>query len=71
MEHALLLDKMNGNHLWEEAIKKALKQMDDFSVFRFLNQGESLDDFQRLSYHMVFDVKFDLRRNVEANYESG
>ena len=64
VKHALLLDKMNGNHLWEEAIKNELKQMDDFSVFRFLNQGESLDDFQRLPYHMVFDVKFDLRRKA-------
>ena len=61
---------MNGNHLWEEAIKKELTQMDDFSVFRFLNQGESLDDYQKLPYHMVFDVKFDLRRKARLEDES-
>ena len=55
---------MNGNHLWEEATKKELTQMDDFNVFRFLNQGESIDDYQKLPYHMVFDVKFDLRRKA-------
>ena len=38
--------------------------MDDFNVFRFLIQGESLDDYQKLPYHMVFDVEIDLRRKA-------
>ena len=61
IRHALLLDKINGNNLWAEAIQKELKQLNDFKVFRSLHADEQLAGFQRLPYHMVFDVKFDLR----------
>ena len=64
VKHALLLDKIAGNNLWAEAIKKELDQFDEFGAFRFLGEGESIEDFQRLPYHMVFDVKFDLRRKA-------
>ena len=41
-----------------------MKQLDDFNVFRFPKPGESLAEYQQLPYHMVFDVKFDLRRKA-------
>ena len=38
--------------------------MNDFQVFRDLHADEKLTDFQKLPYHMVFDVKFDLRQKA-------
>ena len=64
IKHALELDKKNGDSLWQEAIKTELKQINDFKTFRTLERGESLRDFQRIPYHFVFDVKFDLRRKA-------
>jgi hypothetical protein len=62
IRHALLLDKQNGNHLWEEAIEKELKQLNDYKTFRRRRHGERLDEYTRIPYHCVFDVKFDGRR---------
>ena len=75
IKHALEIDKRNGNDLWREAIQKELKQLDQFKVFRLRNQGEDISEYQRLPYHMVFDVKFDLRRKarlvVGGNFQQG
>ena len=64
VKHALDLDKKNGNNLWKEAILKELKQLDDFKVFRSFDDNDNIEEFQKLPYHMVFDVKFDLRRKA-------
>ena len=48
----------------EEAILKELKQLDGFKVFRSFNDHDNFEEFQRLPYHMVFNVKFDLRRKA-------
>jgi len=31
--HALYLDHVNGNHLWQEAIKSKLWQINDYKTF--------------------------------------
>jgi hypothetical protein len=46
----LLLDKNNGNQLWQEAIKTKLKQLTDYQTFIVLDPGEDIG----------FDVKYDL-----------
>ena len=56
---AMELDRINGDGLWKEAINEELKQINDYKTFRQLNQNESLLDFKRIPYHIVFDVKFD------------
>jgi hypothetical protein len=62
--HAFLLDQMNGDHLWKEAMDKELKQIQDYKTFRLFQKWETLHDYKRIPYHMVFDVKFDLRRKA-------
>ena len=64
IRRALALDQENGNSLWKEAIDKELKQINDYETFRQRKPGESLDGYTRIPYHMVFDVKFDLRRKA-------
>jgi hypothetical protein len=54
--------KQNGNHLWQEAIEKELKQLNDYKTFRRRRPGETLHDYTWIPYHCVFDVKFDGRR---------
>jgi hypothetical protein len=64
VKQAMELDKKNGNNLWKEAIQKELKQINDFNTFRIPGKGEVLREYTRIPYHMVFDVKFDLRRKA-------
>ena len=63
-KHALELDAKNGNTLWRDAIMTELKQLDDFQVFRTIDTDETLEGYQKLPCHVVFDVKFDLRRKA-------
>jgi hypothetical protein len=60
----LLLDDQNGDSLWKEAIEKELKQIQDYRTFRELRKGETLQDYKRIPYHIILDVKFDLRRKA-------
>ena len=63
LAHALTLDKANGNNLWMEAAKKEITQLLDYKTFIILDEGEKPPEgYQRIPHHIVFDVKFDLRR---------
>ena len=64
VNHALQIDAMNGNTDWQDAINTELKQIQQYRTFRFLKRGEWLRDFQRIPYHIIFDVKFDLRKKA-------
>jgi hypothetical protein len=62
---AIDLDKKNGNQLWQEAIKTELKQITDYQTFIVLHSGEDIPTgYQKIPYHMVFDVKYDLRHKA-------
>jgi hypothetical protein len=59
------LDKKNGNQLWQEAVKTELKQLTDYQTFIELDSGEDIPTgSQKIPYHMVFDVKYDLRHKA-------
>jgi hypothetical protein len=61
IKNAIDLDKKNGNQLWQEAIKTELKQLTDYQTFIVLDSGEDIPTgYQKIPYHMVFDVKYDL-----------
>jgi hypothetical protein len=60
--YTLNIDRANGNTAWRNAIDTELKQINDYKKFRQPQTDESLDEFQRIPYHLVFDVKFDLRK---------
>ena len=65
LKQAARLDKENGNKKWQEAIDKELKQLQEYKTFKVLKKGESAPDgYQRIPYHIVFAVKFDLRRKA-------
>ena len=71
LKQAYEIDRINGNTLWADAIKKELEQLSDYQTFRTLQPGEKLSaQFQCIPYlHIVFDVKFDIRR--KARLEAG
>ena len=51
--------------LWEDAIKTELKQLSDYQTFLVLESGEVLPNgYRKISYHIVFDVKYDLRHKA-------
>jgi hypothetical protein len=59
------LDKKNGNHLWQEAIKTELKRLTDYQTFIVLDSGEDIPtDYQIIPYYIVYDVKYDLRHKT-------
>jgi hypothetical protein len=62
IKNAIELDKKNGNQSWQEAIKTELKQLTDYQTFIVLDPREDIQTgYQKIPYHMVFDVKYDLR----------
>ena len=65
VSHALYLDKLNNNNLWQEAMDKEIMSINDFKTFRVLAEGEELPEgYTRIPYHIVFDVKFDGRHKA-------
>ena len=62
ISHALRLDKLNGNNLWQEAIQKEMDQLKEYQTFRLSTDQDDLTTYQQIPYHMVFDCKFDGRR---------
>jgi hypothetical protein len=65
IKNAIDLDKKNGNKLWHEAIQIELKQPTDYQTFIVLESGEDIPTgFQKIPYHMAFDVKYDLRHKA-------
>ena len=60
VDDTLELDQKNGNNLWKEAMEKELAQLDQFKVFRLQKPGESLDGYEWLPYHVVWDCSVTL-----------
>ena len=69
-EEALKLDKINGNHLWEDAIDTEINQLLHYETFDIKEIGEKAPSgHQKIPGFLVFDVKHDLRR--KARYVAG
>ena len=65
---AVALDKKNGNTLWQDAIKKEMKN--SRMAFHFLGKDDKPPvGFKEITCHLVFDVKMDLTR--KARYVAG
>jgi hypothetical protein len=65
IKNQVKLDKNNGNQLWQEAIKTELKQLTDYQTFIVLDSREDIPTgYQKIPYHMVLDVKYDLRNKA-------
>eukprot|EP00978_Attheya_sp_CCMP212_P022904 scaffold69213_cov34-Attheya_sp.AAC.3 len=64
-KQAILLDSANGDKLWITAVEKELKQINDYETFQVLEKGDIMPEgYQLIPYHIVFDCKFDFRRNA-------
>jgi hypothetical protein len=65
IKNAIDIDQKNGNQLWQEAINTELKQLTDYLTFIVLYSGEDIPTgYRKITYHMVFDIKYDLRYNL-------
>jgi len=65
VRQALELDRISGSNLWQEAMEKEIRQLDEYKVFETVKELEEVPtDYQKIPYHFVFDVKFDLRRKA-------
>jgi hypothetical protein len=65
IKNAIHLDNKYGNNLWQKAIKTDLKQLTDYHTFIALDSGEAvLSGYQKIPYHIVLDVKYDLRHKA-------
>jgi len=63
VDHALLLDKENGNTLWADAIAKEINNVS--IAFRILENAQSIPiGYGHIRCHMIFDIKMDFTRKV-------
>jgi hypothetical protein len=64
VDHALVIDKQNGNTLWADAISKEMK--DVRIAFKCLNPGKRVPlDYKWIKCRMIFDIKIeDFRRKA-------
>lgn len=63
---ALALDKTNQNSLWEKSVRKEMDQIvDKFDSFIILHENKPASKgYKRVSYHLIFACKVDLRRKT-------
>ena len=63
VEHAKKIDDLNGNTLWQDALKK---EMYNVSIaFQILDEGENAPPgWAQSSGHIIFDVKMDFTRKA-------
>ena len=65
---AVELDRKNGNTLWQDSVKKEMRNVE--VAFKFLDDGTKVPiGFKKITCHLVFDIKFDLTR--KARYVGG
>jgi len=65
IDHARKLDEENGNTFWEDAIQKEVANVK--IAFQLLEHNEPVPVASKLiSYHFIFDVKFDLTRKARC-----
>ena len=61
-------DRVNGNTLWQDSVKKEMKNV--AVAFKFLDSKSEIPiGFKQIACHIIYDVKFDLTR--KARYVGG
>jgi glutaredoxin-related protein len=65
IKNTIYLNVKNENILCQDAIRTELKQLSDYQTFILLYSGEDIPKgYQKILYHIVFDVKYDLRHEA-------
>ncbi len=64
IEHAIRIDRQNGNTMWQDAVKK---EMYNVSIaFQILSEGEQPPPgWTKSRGHIIFDVKMDFTRKAK------
>ena len=63
VNEALAVDKKKGDTFWRDALDKELKNV--WIALKLLQDDENiLVGWKEITYHIIFDVKFDLRRKA-------
>jgi hypothetical protein len=58
VDHALEINKPNGNTFWADTIAKEMKEV--HIAFKYLNSGKHAPlDYRWIKCHMIFDIKFE------------
>lgn len=68
-EHALFLDRRNGNTKWQDATKLEFDQLDEYDTFEDIGYGHNVrppEGYKKVRVHLVFDVKHDGRHKVRC-----
>ena len=61
-EHAVQLDKRNGNRLWQEATQIEMNQHNEYKTYKYLGyNAKAPDGYKKIRVHIVWDVKHDVR----------
>lgn len=65
-QHALALDKANGNTYWEDATRLELQQLMEYCTFDDLGKGTPPPStlFKRIRVHLIYAVKHDGRHKA-------
>jgi len=63
-DHAVRLDRQNGNTMWQDAIALEMKQLDEYDTFKDTGQKEPPDGYKKIRCHFVFAVKHDGRHKA-------
>jgi len=60
--HAVELDKRNGNTKWQDSTALEMTQLHEYKTFKDLGKGaKAPDGYRKIRVHLVFDVKHDGR----------
>ena len=64
-EHAVQLDKRNGNRLWQEATQLEMDQQKEYKTYKDLGyHAKAPDGYNKIRVHIVWDVKHDGRHKA-------
>jgi hypothetical protein len=68
-DHAMFLDRRNGNTKWQDANKLEFDQLDDYHTFQDIGHSKTAtppSGYKKIRVHLVFDVKHDGRHKVRC-----
>jgi len=58
--HAVKLDKHNGNTKWQDSTALEMSQLHEYKTFKDLGKGgKPPEDYRKICVHLVFDMKHD------------
>ena len=60
-QHAIELDKKNGNDKWKECTALEMNQLKEYDTFRDYGNSKPPSDYQEIMVHLVYAVKHDGR----------